>query len=112
MVQVKESRGCHRKTGSADKTQESAARSDQNDAVSSQYCFRRIGSAEDVREDTARNDQASTSSMHYALFSENEWTDNWNLHKRRKRFNFSHIKKAMDDANKSVMQQGPNITKV
>ncbi|KAM0066835.1 putative transcription factor & chromatin remodeling ARID family [Helianthus debilis subsp. tardiflorus] len=104
--------GCHRRTGSADKVQESTARSDQNDTGSSQCCFRRIGSTGDVREDTERNDQASTSSMHYALFSENGWTDNWNKHKRRRKFNFSHIKNVMDDANKSVMQQGSNITKV
>ncbi|KAJ0769929.1 putative transcription factor interactor and regulator CCHC(Zn) family [Helianthus annuus] len=104
--------GCNRRTGSVDNVQERTARSNQNDVGSSQSCFRRIGSAGDVREDTARNDQASTSSMHYALFSENGWTDNWNMHKKRRKFNFSHIKKVMDDANTSVMQQGSNITKV
>ncbi|KAF5770252.1 putative transcription factor interactor and regulator CCHC(Zn) family [Helianthus annuus] len=104
--------GFHRRTGSAENVQESTTRSDQNDIGPSQSCFRRTGSAGDVREGNTRNDQANTSSMHYALFSENGWTDSWNMHKRRRKFNFSHIKKVMDDANKSVMQQGSNITKV
>ncbi|MFS7901087.1 putative transcription factor & chromatin remodeling ARID family [Helianthus anomalus] len=55
---------------------------------------------------------AGVDSTHFAFFAGNGWEDNWNLHKRRKRFNFSYMKKAMDDANGSVMQKGFNITKV
>ncbi|KAJ0489612.1 putative transcription factor & chromatin remodeling ARID family [Helianthus annuus] len=106
------SRGCYRRTRSADKVQEDAAGNDHNDTGSSRCCYMRTRSADDVREDAAGNGQNGAGSTHYALFAENGWADNWNLHKRRKRFNFNHMKKAVDDANRSVMQQGSNITKV
>ncbi|KAJ0716396.1 putative transcription factor & chromatin remodeling ARID family [Helianthus annuus] len=51
------SRGCYRRTRSADKVQEGAAGNDQNDAGSSRCCYMRTRSAEDVQEDAARNDQ-------------------------------------------------------
>ncbi|KAJ0443529.1 putative transcription factor & chromatin remodeling ARID family [Helianthus annuus] len=55
---------------------------------------------------------ADSTSTQFALFASNGWEDNWNLHKRRKRFNFGYMKKAMEDANRSVMEKGSNITKV
>ncbi|KAJ0802327.1 putative transcription factor interactor and regulator CCHC(Zn) family [Helianthus annuus] len=48
----------------------------------------------------------------YALFTRKGSEDDWNVHKKRKRFNFDHAKKAVDDANRSVMQYSYNITKV
>ncbi|KAJ0683607.1 putative transcription factor interactor and regulator CCHC(Zn) family [Helianthus annuus] len=48
----------------------------------------------------------------YALFTRKGSEDDWNIHKKRKRFNFDHAKKAVDDANRSVMQNNYNITKV
>ncbi|KAF5761951.1 putative transcription factor interactor and regulator CCHC(Zn) family [Helianthus annuus] len=62
--------------------------------------------------ENADNVYAGADSTQFALFAGNGWEDNWNLHKRRKRFNFSYMKKAMEDANRSVMQKGSNITKV
>ncbi|KAJ0725192.1 putative transcription factor interactor and regulator CCHC(Zn) family [Helianthus annuus] len=77
-----------------------------DDAGLSQSCHRRMKSAGDAHEDVGSNQ--------YALFTGNGWEDDWNLHKKRKRFNFNHnhMKKAVEDANRSVMQQASNITKV
>ncbi|MFS8000969.1 hypothetical protein Hanom_Chr13g01184811 [Helianthus anomalus] len=60
----------------------------------------------------ADNVDAGADSTQFALFAGNGWEDNLNLHKRRKRFNFGYMKKAMEDANRSVMQKDSNITKV
>ncbi|KAJ0881998.1 putative transcription factor interactor and regulator CCHC(Zn) family [Helianthus annuus] len=119
-VQVKEMindnagsfKGCERRSESADIVQERAAGINQNDDGSSRGSHRKIRSTGDVREDAARNSQAGADLMHYALFAENGWADNWSAHKRRKRFNFNHMKKAMEEANRSVMQKDSNITKV
>ncbi|KAJ0749333.1 hypothetical protein HanLR1_Chr05g0168661 [Helianthus annuus] len=62
----------------------------------SQGCHVRRKSAGDVHDDAA--------SAHYALFAGNEWEDDWNLQKKRKRFNFNNMRKAVEDANRSVMQ--------
>ncbi|MFS7900994.1 putative transcription factor & chromatin remodeling ARID family [Helianthus anomalus] len=119
-VQVKEMinenagllKDCERKSGSADIIQEGAAGINQHDEGSSRGSHRKIKSAGDTREGDAMNSQAGADLMHYALFAENEWADNWSARKRRKRFNFTHMKKAMEEANRSVMQKGSNITKV
>ncbi|MFS8031000.1 hypothetical protein Hanom_Chr17g01540601 [Helianthus anomalus] len=83
-----------------------------DDAGSSQGCHRRTRSAGNVRDVAAGDDHDVADSTQYALFAGNGWDDDWNLHKRRKRFNFNHMKKAVEDANRSVMQQASNITKV
>ncbi|KAJ0756597.1 putative transcription factor & chromatin remodeling ARID family [Helianthus annuus] len=83
-----------------------------DDVVSSRGCYRRTRSADNVREDAAGNDHDDAGSTQYALYAGNGWTDDWNLHKRRKRFNFYHMKKAVEDANRGVMQPRTNITKV
>ncbi|KAJ0904567.1 putative transcription factor & chromatin remodeling ARID family [Helianthus annuus] len=63
----------------------------------SQGCHRRRKSTGDFHDDA--------DSAQYALFAGNGWEDDWNLQKKRKRFNFNHMKKAVEDANRSVMQQ-------
>ncbi|KAJ0494145.1 putative transcription factor & chromatin remodeling ARID family [Helianthus annuus] len=75
-----------------------------DEAGPSQSCHRRMKSAGDVHEDAGSNQ--------YALFTGSGWEDDWNLHKKRKRFNFNHMKKTVEDAIRSVMQQASNITKV
>ncbi|KAF5753761.1 putative transcription factor interactor and regulator CCHC(Zn) family [Helianthus annuus] len=115
-VQVKEMinedagmrKNCDRKSRSADMVQGSAAGINQHDEGSSQESHRKIRSAGNTHEGAEMNNQ----SMHYALFAEDGWADNWSARKRRKRFNFTHIRKAMEEANRSVMQKGSNITKV
>ncbi|KAJ0742217.1 putative transcription factor & chromatin remodeling ARID family [Helianthus annuus] len=42
---------------------------------------------------------------HYALYAGNSWEGSWNLHKKRCRFNFSEARKAVDEANRSVMMK-------
>ncbi|KAJ0797662.1 putative transcription factor & chromatin remodeling ARID family [Helianthus annuus] len=42
---------------------------------------------------------------HYALYAGNSWEGSWNLHKKRRRFNFSEARKAVDEANRSVMMK-------
>ncbi|KAJ0493235.1 putative transcription factor interactor and regulator CCHC(Zn) family [Helianthus annuus] len=119
-VQVKEMindnagsyKDCERKSRSADISQEGDAGINQDDEGSSRGSHRKIRSAGDVREGATMNSQAGADLMHYALFAENGWADNWSARKRRKRFNFNHMKKAMEEANRSVMQKGSNITKV
>ncbi|XP_035836248.1 uncharacterized protein LOC110891416 isoform X1 [Helianthus annuus] len=63
-------------------------------------------------EDAAVQDQGNGDTTHYALFTRKGSVDDWNVHKRRKRFNFDHVRKAVDDANRSVMEHSYNITKV
>ncbi|MFS7901023.1 putative transcription factor & chromatin remodeling ARID family [Helianthus anomalus] len=60
----------------------------------------RSKSADPVPEDAA--------SEHYALYAGNSWEGSWNLHKKRRRFNFNEARKAIDEANHSVMM---NATK-
>ncbi|KAF5772364.1 putative transcription factor & chromatin remodeling ARID family [Helianthus annuus] len=55
----------------------------------------RSKSADPVPEDAA--------SEHYALYAGNSWEGSWNLHKKRHRFNFNEARKAIDEANHSVM---------
>ncbi|MFS8015209.1 putative transcription factor interactor and regulator CCHC(Zn) family [Helianthus anomalus] len=99
---------CDRKSKSADTVQGSAAGINQHDEGSAPESRRKIRSAGFTHEGAEMNNQ----SMHYAMFAEDGWADNWSAHKRRKRFNFTHISKAMEEANRSVMQKGSNITKV
>ncbi|MFS7901149.1 putative transcription factor & chromatin remodeling ARID family [Helianthus anomalus] len=63
-------------------------------------------------EDAAVQDQGNGDTTHYALFTRKGSVDDWNVHKRRKRFNFDHVRKTVDDANRSVMEHNYNITKV
>ncbi|KAJ0771195.1 putative transcription factor interactor and regulator CCHC(Zn) family [Helianthus annuus] len=74
--------------------------------------YRKTCSEEMNQNEQADNAHAGVDATQFALFAGNGWEDNWNLHKRRKRFNFSYMKKAVDDANQSVMKKGFNITKV
>ncbi|MFS8004198.1 putative transcription factor & chromatin remodeling ARID family [Helianthus anomalus] len=60
----------------------------------------------------AGNDHDNDDTTQFALFARKGCEDGWNVHKKRKRFNFDHVRKAVDDANRSVMQQSYNITKV
>ncbi|MFS8000697.1 hypothetical protein Hanom_Chr12g01181411 [Helianthus anomalus] len=55
----------------------------------------RSKSADPVPEDNA--------SEHYALYARNSWEGSWNLHKKRRRFNFNEARKAVDEANRSVL---------
>ncbi|MFS7908001.1 putative transcription factor & chromatin remodeling ARID family [Helianthus anomalus] len=58
---------------------------------------RRCKSAE---ADSSQNDKETEN---YALFTRNMQDGSWILHKKRRRFNFSEARKAVDEANKSVM---------
>ncbi|KAF5757893.1 putative transcription factor & chromatin remodeling ARID family [Helianthus annuus] len=50
--------------------------------------------------DTAHEEAATE---HYALYAGNSWEGTWNLHKKRRRFNFNEARKAVDEANYSVL---------
>ncbi|MFS8012085.1 hypothetical protein Hanom_Chr14g01316631 [Helianthus anomalus] len=73
---------------------------------------RKTRSAGAVHDEAVGNNRKGADSTQFALFAGYGREDDWNVHKRRKRFNFNHMKKAVEDANRSVMQQGSNITKV
>ncbi|KAJ0625061.1 putative transcription factor & chromatin remodeling ARID family [Helianthus annuus] len=79
-----------------------------DDAEPSGGRHRKTKSAENAADD----DHDNGDTTQFALFDRKGWEDDWNVHKKRKRFNFNQMKKAVDDANRSVMQQGCNITKV
>ncbi|MFS7920029.1 hypothetical protein Hanom_Chr03g00219501 [Helianthus anomalus] len=81
-------------------------------AESSEGLHRKTKSARNVYDDAAGDDHNDADTTQFALFAGKGWEDDWNVHKKRKRFNFNHMKKAVEDANRSVMQQGSNITKV
>ncbi|KAJ0936360.1 putative transcription factor & chromatin remodeling ARID family [Helianthus annuus] len=69
-----------------------------NDGEGPSYgCHGRRKSAGDAQDEAA--------SDHYALFAGNERESDWNLQKKRKCFNFNHARKAVEEANKNVMQQ-------
>ncbi|KAM0050641.1 putative transcription factor & chromatin remodeling ARID family [Helianthus debilis subsp. tardiflorus] len=57
-------------------------------------------SADSIPEDAATE--------HYALYAGNSWEGSWNLHKKRRRFNFNEARKVVDEANYSVLM---NATK-
>ncbi|KAJ0792966.1 putative transcription factor & chromatin remodeling ARID family [Helianthus annuus] len=59
----------------------------------SQGCHERRKSTGDIHDDA--------DSAQYALFAGNGWEDDWNFRKKRK---FNHMRKAVEDANRSVMQ--------
>ncbi|MFS7962966.1 putative transcription factor & chromatin remodeling ARID family [Helianthus anomalus] len=50
--------------------------------------------------DTAPEEAATE---HYALYAGNSWEGTWNLHKKCRRFNFNEARKAVDEANYSVL---------
>ncbi|KAJ0667270.1 putative transcription factor interactor and regulator CCHC(Zn) family [Helianthus annuus] len=53
----------------------------------------------------AESSRKNEETEHYALFTRNSLDGSWILHKKRRRFNFSEARKAIDEANKSVMMQ-------
>ncbi|KAJ0947533.1 putative flavonol 3-O-glucosyltransferase [Helianthus annuus] len=40
----------------------------------------------------------------FALYAENSWEGAWNAHKKRRKFNFDHARKAVEEANASVLK--------
>ncbi|KAF5783103.1 putative transcription factor & chromatin remodeling ARID family [Helianthus annuus] len=62
---------------------------------SSKGCHERSVSAEAVKEVAAID--------HYALYADNDWEGAWKMHKRRRKFDFKEARKAVDEANKSVL---------
>ncbi|KAF5806339.1 putative transcription factor & chromatin remodeling ARID family [Helianthus annuus] len=64
---------------------------------SSDGCNRRSKSASDVQQEPAGLTQ-------FALFAGND-DDDWNQVKKRKRFNFNYARWAVEEANRSVMEQ-------
>ncbi|MFS8019810.1 putative transcription factor & chromatin remodeling ARID family [Helianthus anomalus] len=57
------------------------------------------------RRKSAGDAQDEATSDHYALFAGNGWESDWNLQKKRKRFNFNHARRDVEEANMSVMEQ-------
>ncbi|MFS7964186.1 putative transcription factor & chromatin remodeling ARID family [Helianthus anomalus] len=64
----------------------------------------RSKSADPVPEDAA--------SEHYALYVGNSWEGSWKLHKKRHRFNFNEARKAVDEANHSVMMNAAKHNRI
>ncbi|KAM0019766.1 putative transcription factor & chromatin remodeling ARID family [Helianthus debilis subsp. tardiflorus] len=56
----------------------------------------RSTSAEEIKEVTGMDN--------YALYAENSWEGAWNAHKKRRKFNFNHARKAVEEANESVLK--------
>ncbi|KAJ0816892.1 putative transcription factor interactor and regulator CCHC(Zn) family [Helianthus annuus] len=56
----------------------------------------RSTSAEDIKKVTEEET--------YALYAENSWEGTWNAHKKRRKFNFNHARKAVEEANASVLK--------
>ncbi|KAJ0694665.1 putative non-specific serine/threonine protein kinase [Helianthus annuus] len=56
----------------------------------------RSTSAEEIKEVTGMES--------YALYAENSWEGAWNAHKKRRKFNFDHARKAVEEANASVLK--------
>ncbi|KAJ0467471.1 putative transcription factor & chromatin remodeling ARID family [Helianthus annuus] len=73
-------------------------------AKSSQRCHRKTKSADMGRDVTAGEDHKGVESTHAAFFAGID-DDDWNQVKRRKRFNFNHARWAVEEANRSVMNQ-------
>ncbi|KAJ0747617.1 putative transcription factor interactor and regulator CCHC(Zn) family [Helianthus annuus] len=63
--------------------------------LSSEGCHGRSVSAEAVKDVAAMD--------HYALYAGNDWEGAWNMHKKRRKFDFKEARKAVDEANKSVL---------
>ncbi|MFS7993811.1 putative transcription factor & chromatin remodeling ARID family [Helianthus anomalus] len=59
------------------------------------------GGHEKRRSADTTHEEAATE--HYALYAGNSWEGTWNLHKKRRRFNFNEARKAVDEANYSVL---------
>ncbi|KAF5791488.1 putative transcription factor & chromatin remodeling ARID family [Helianthus annuus] len=56
----------------------------------------RSASAEVIKDVTAMD--------HYALYAGNDWEGAWNMHKRRRKFDFKEARKAVDETNESVLK--------
>ncbi|KAJ0802117.1 putative transcription factor interactor and regulator CCHC(Zn) family [Helianthus annuus] len=56
----------------------------------------RSTSAEEIKEVTGMET--------YALYAENSWEGAWNAHKKRRKFNFDHARKTVEEANASVLK--------
>ncbi|MFS7915499.1 putative transcription factor & chromatin remodeling ARID family [Helianthus anomalus] len=64
--------------------------------ASPESCHGRSASAETVKDVTAMD--------HYALYAGNNWEGGWNMHKRRRKFDFKEARKVVDEANESVLK--------
>ncbi|KAJ0755590.1 putative transcription factor & chromatin remodeling ARID family [Helianthus annuus] len=53
-------------------------------------------SAEEIKEVTEMD--------HYAFYAGNSWEGAWNTHKKRRKFNFNQARKAVEEANESVLK--------
>ncbi|KAJ0801716.1 putative ARID DNA-binding domain superfamily [Helianthus annuus] len=62
---------------------------------SSESCHERSASLEVVKDEAAMD--------HYALYAGNDWEGAWKMHKRRRKFDFKEARKAVDEANRSVL---------
>ncbi|MFS8020201.1 putative transcription factor & chromatin remodeling ARID family [Helianthus anomalus] len=65
-----------------------------DDAESSGGCHRKTKSAENATDD----DHDNGDTKQFSQFARKGCEDDWNVHKKRKRFNFDHMKKVVDDA--------------
>ncbi|KAF5812236.1 putative transcription factor & chromatin remodeling ARID family [Helianthus annuus] len=64
--------------------------------ASPESCHGRSASAEAVKDVTTMD--------HYARYAGNDWEGAWNMHKRRRKFDFKEARKAVDEANESVLK--------
>ncbi|MFS7946679.1 putative transcription factor & chromatin remodeling ARID family [Helianthus anomalus] len=62
---------------------------------SSTGCHERKKSADAAQDEAAM--------YHYALYAGNDWEGAWKMHKKRRRFDFNQARKAVDEANRSVL---------
>ncbi|KAM0042926.1 putative transcription factor & chromatin remodeling ARID family [Helianthus debilis subsp. tardiflorus] len=56
----------------------------------------RSASAEVIKDVTAMD--------HYAFYASNDWEGAWNMQKKRRKFNFNQARKAVEEANESVLK--------
>ncbi|KAM0023884.1 putative transcription factor interactor and regulator CCHC(Zn) family [Helianthus debilis subsp. tardiflorus] len=56
----------------------------------------RSTSAEEIKEVTGLD--------HFAFYAGNSWEGTWNTHKKRRKFNFNQARKAVEEANESVLK--------
>ncbi|KAM0002055.1 putative transcription factor & chromatin remodeling ARID family [Helianthus debilis subsp. tardiflorus] len=71
---------------------------------SSTSCHEMRRSTDDVQDEAAMD--------HYALYAGNDWERAWKMHKKRRRFDFNQARKAVDEANKSVLMHAAKHNQV